>query len=174
MSYSGYEGWPSSSRWAVFNTTLGGSLLRGIPPAAAYYEDEFQDAAKCNDARRGQNNATFGTIPGGPKLFPRSNFENPKSTSFRATMDSIRAFVEDGGYNFHSVDFAPTYETAGYPGTSSAVNPALRNAVMHATGYDNTQYTPDLLYEEWKASHAQQNLQLSRSGVTRVLEVVRT
>jgi hypothetical protein len=109
--------------------------------------------------------AAFGTIPGGPtggtsngrfssRLFPRSNFENAKSTEFRATMNSIRAFVEEGGYSFHSVDFAPTYETAGYPGRVSAVNPALRNGLMHATGFDSTQYGPDLSDEDWKASHA--------------------
>lgn len=115
-----------------------------------------------------QTYADFGTIPGGPtgatssdrfgsRLFPRSNFENPKSDEYRATMKSIRAFVDEGGYNFHSVDFAPTYETAGYPGTNSAVNPHLRNAVMHATGYHTTSYTPELSDEEWKASHARHN-----------------
>jgi hypothetical protein len=110
--------------------------------------------------------ADFGTIPGGPtgsisngrfasRLFPRSNFENPNtSAAFRHTMDSIRTFVEDGGYNFHSVDFAATYETAGYPGSNSAVNPHLRDALMHATGFDSVVYNADLSDEEWKASHA--------------------
>ncbi|KAH4071961.1 hypothetical protein HBI24_061240 [Parastagonospora nodorum] len=109
--------------------------------------------------------AEFGTIPGGPtgatsnsrfssRLFPRANFEGRNSTAFRATMDSIRTFVEEGGYSFHSVDFAATYETASYPGSNSAVNPALRNAVMHATGFDNKPYTRELSDEEWKASHA--------------------
>jgi FAD/FMN-containing dehydrogenase len=112
-----------------------------------------------------QTYADFGTISGGPtggisngrfgsRLFPRSNFENSNSTAFRATMDSIRSFVEDGGYNFHSVDFAATYETAGYPGSNSAVNPHLRDAVMHATGFDSTSYNASLSDEEWKASHA--------------------
>jgi hypothetical protein len=109
--------------------------------------------------------ADFGTIPGGPtggigsgrfgsRLFPRSNFVDPASPEYRAMMDSIRAFVEEGGYRFHSVDFAPTYETAGYPGSNSAVNMHLRNAVMHATGFDTTSYSRGLSDEEWKASHA--------------------
>jgi hypothetical protein len=117
--------------------------------------------------------ADFGTIPGGPtggtsngrfgsRLFPRSNFESSESTAFRATMDSIRSFVEEGGYNFHSVDFAATYETAGYPGSNSAVNPHLRNAVMHATGFDTTSYTADLSDEQWKSSHARLNSYLQK------------
>ncbi|KAH7346121.1 FAD/FMN-containing isoamyl alcohol oxidase-like protein MreA [Pyrenochaeta sp. MPI-SDFR-AT-0127] len=112
--------------------------------------------------------AEFGTIPGGPsgstssgrfgsRLIPRSNFEDPKSKSFLETMSSIRSFAEEGGYNFHSVDFAPTYETAGYPGYTSAVSPHLRNAAMHMTGFDNTRYTPELTDEEWKASYARLN-----------------
>ncbi|KAF1842116.1 FAD/FMN-containing isoamyl alcohol oxidase-like protein MreA [Cucurbitaria berberidis CBS 394.84] len=109
--------------------------------------------------------ADYGSPPGGPsgatssgrfgsRLIPRSNLENPKSETFLATIASIRSFVEEGGYSHHSVDYSPSYETAGYPGSNSAVSPHLRNAVMHMTGYDTTQYTPDLTDEEWKASHA--------------------
>ncbi|KAH9871902.1 hypothetical protein J1614_006160 [Plenodomus biglobosus] len=109
--------------------------------------------------------ADFGTIPGGPtggtssirfgsRLVPRSNLEDTNSEKFINTMLSIRSFVEEGGYNFHSVDYAPTYETAGYPGAESAVSPHLRNAVMHMTGFDTTQYGPELADEQWKASHA--------------------
>lgn len=112
--------------------------------------------------------ADFGTIPSGPtgatssgrfgsRLIPRSNFEDPKSKAFLKTIASIRSFVEEGGYNFHSVDYAPTIETAGYPGSNSAVSEYMRNTVMHMTGYDNTQYTPDLTDEEWKSSHARLN-----------------
>jgi len=112
-----------------------------------------------------QTYADFGTVPGGPyggagagrfasRLFPRSNFEDIDSEEFRATMSSIRSFVEDGGYRFHSVNFAPTYETAGYPGSDSAVNPALRNAVMHATGFDTASYGPAMADEQWKSAHA--------------------
>jgi hypothetical protein len=117
--------------------------------------------------------ADFGTIPGGPRggtsngrfssrLFPRSNFEDPESPKYRATMAAIRTFVEEGGYSFHSVDFAPTYETAGYPGSDSAVNPHLRSSVMHATGFDSTQYSRDLSDEDWKASHARHEFYIQK------------
>jgi hypothetical protein len=58
-NYPGYDGWPSSTRWSAFNDSLGGSLLRGIPPAAACYEGEYKDTAKCNAVRRSQNDALF-------------------------------------------------------------------------------------------------------------------
>lgn len=110
--------------------------------------------------------AAFGTLPGGPnggtnnggrfgsRLFPGTNFKDPSSPAFNATIASIRQFVEEGGYSFHSVDFAPSLETAGYPGSDSAVNPHLRTAMMHATGFDSSQYTRDLSAEKWESSHA--------------------
>lgn len=112
--------------------------------------------------------SAFGTPPGGPsggtnngrfgsRLMPRSNFENSTSEAFTKMIAAIRSFVEDGGYRFHSVDFAPTYETAGYPGSNSAVSPHLRNAMAHMTGFDTTQYNPSLSDEDWKASHARLN-----------------
>jgi hypothetical protein len=58
-SFPGYEGWPSAARWSAFNASLGGALLRGIPPAAACYEGEFKDASKCNVVRSGQFSALF-------------------------------------------------------------------------------------------------------------------
>lgn len=76
------------------------------------------------------------------RLFPRSNFVDPLSTEFNATMAAIRSWVEDGGYSFHSVDYHPSTETAGYPGTNSAVNPHFRTAIMHATGFDTGSYGP--------------------------------
>lgn len=112
--------------------------------------------------------AKFGTQPGGPsggtsnsrlvsRLVPRSNLADPTSQTFNTTMAAIRSFVEDGGYSFHSVDYAPTYETAGYPGSDSAVSPHLRNAVMHMTGFDSRQYDASLSDELWKSSHARLN-----------------
>jgi hypothetical protein len=107
--------------------------------------------------------ADFGSVPpsGGiqnsrlvSRLVPRSNFEDPKSQLFNDTMAAIRSFVEEGGYSFHSVDYAPTRETAGYPGSESAVSPHLRNAVMHMTGWDNIQYNADLSDDVWRSSHA--------------------
>jgi hypothetical protein len=58
-TFPGYEGWPSVERWRAFNTTLGGSLIRGVPPAAACYDGEFRDAARCTTVRRGFNDALF-------------------------------------------------------------------------------------------------------------------
>lgn len=74
------------------------------------------------------------------RLFPRSNFMDPLSAEFNTTMNAIRYWVEDGGYSFHSVDYHPSEETAGYPGTNSATNPHLRTAIMHATGFDTGSY----------------------------------
>jgi hypothetical protein len=110
--------------------------------------------------------ADFGTAPpsGGvqntrlvSRLVPRFNFEDPTSQVFNDTMAAIRSYVEEGGYSFHSVDYAATRETAGYPGSSSAVSPHLRNAVMHMTGLDTRQYNADLPDEVWKSSHARLN-----------------
>lgn len=58
-TFPGYEGWPSVERWTAFNATLGGSLIRGIPPAAACYDGEFRDSARCSVVRRGFNDALF-------------------------------------------------------------------------------------------------------------------
>lgn len=84
----------------------------------------------------------------GSRLFPRSNFVDTSSAEFNATMDAIRSWVEEGGYNFHSVDYTPTLEKAGYPGADSAANPHLRTAIMHATGFDTGSYGPDSTPEQ--------------------------
>lgn len=91
------------------------------------------------------------------RLFPRSIFEDPASPEFVRAMDSIRNFVEEGHYSFHSVDYHPSYATAGYPGTDSAVNPHLRNAIMHATGFDTGSYGPERTPKEMIESHARLN-----------------
>lgn len=93
----------------------------------------------------------------GSRLFPRENFEDTESEAFKKTMAAVRAFVEEGGYNFHSVDYAATYKTAGWPGVDSAVNPHLRKAVMHATGYDKNPYGPEQSPAEQIANHARLN-----------------
>lgn len=51
------------------------------------------------------------------------SFENP--SRFVATQRAIRNTVE-AGYMFHGINMAPTLDVAGYPGRSSAVNPAFR------------------------------------------------
>jgi hypothetical protein len=58
-SYPGYDGWPSSERWTALNTSLGGALLSGIPPAAACYEGKYKNTVRCNVVRSGQYNAVF-------------------------------------------------------------------------------------------------------------------
>jgi hypothetical protein len=40
--------WPSTEEWERFNRTLGGALLKPIPPGAACYQGPHQDADKCN------------------------------------------------------------------------------------------------------------------------------
>lgn len=85
------------------------------------------------------NNRRFGS-----RLIPRKNFLDRNSEVFKKTIAAIRSFVEDGHYDFHSVDFTPTYELAGWPGKDSAVSPHLRAAMMHATGYDTASYGPEI------------------------------
>jgi hypothetical protein len=61
-NYPGYDGWPLSSQWNALNVSLGGGLLRGIPPAAACYAGEYQDTSKCANVRRRQNDALFAYV----------------------------------------------------------------------------------------------------------------
>jgi FAD binding domain/Berberine and berberine like len=83
-------------------------------------------------ARRGQ-----GDSPGGSKfasrLFPRKNWEN--DTLFDSTMLAIREVVASG-YTFHGIIIQPSDDVVGYPGRG-AINPAFREAVMHADIFDN-------------------------------------
>lgn len=57
------ETWPSSGRWNAFNASLGGALIKSVPPAAACYTGEYQDAAKCAEVRRGERNAVWAQVP---------------------------------------------------------------------------------------------------------------
>lgn len=91
------------------------------------------------------------------RLFPRSLFEDASSPEFTKAMAAIRTWGEEGFYSFHSVDYYPSYDTAGYPGTDSAVNPHLRTAIMHATGFDTGSYGPERTAEQMIASHARLN-----------------
>ena len=58
-NYPGYDGWPSSTQWSALNVSLGGTLLKGIPPAAACYQGEYKDATKCANVKRRQSDALF-------------------------------------------------------------------------------------------------------------------
>jgi hypothetical protein len=61
-TFPGYEGWPLAGRWSALNTSLGGALLRALPPAAACYEGEFRDESRCDVVRRGQGNVLFAWV----------------------------------------------------------------------------------------------------------------
>ena len=58
-TFPGDSNWPLSERWSAFNTSLGGALVKGVPPAAACYEGEYEDAAKCDAARQGSRSSNF-------------------------------------------------------------------------------------------------------------------
>jgi len=51
--------WPSQARWDALNTSLGGALIKGVPPASSCYPGAGFDEAKCAAVRRGFSQATF-------------------------------------------------------------------------------------------------------------------
>ena len=61
-NYPGYAGWPSTIQWNALNVSLGGTLLKGVPPAAACYEGEYKDTTKCANVRRRQSDALFAYV----------------------------------------------------------------------------------------------------------------
>ncbi|KAH6615985.1 hypothetical protein B0J18DRAFT_451925 [Chaetomium sp. MPI-SDFR-AT-0129] len=77
------------------------------------------------------------------RLFP-SSLWNTNTTASREKWTTlwetegkgIRAGVEEGGYVFHGIGYAPTREVAGWPGRDSAVNPAWRGAWLHGSLMD--------------------------------------
>ncbi|KAF2683964.1 FAD-binding domain-containing protein [Lentithecium fluviatile CBS 122367] len=66
------------------------------------------------------------------RLWPRTNFDTP--SALQTSHLAIRSFVEDGGYDFHGMNYAPTLAVSGNP--DNAVHPAFRTTVMHAQGYE--------------------------------------
>ncbi|KAI2628458.1 FAD-binding domain-containing protein [Hypoxylon sp. NC1633] len=46
-AYPGTTDWPLEQDWSRLNSSLGGALVRGIPPAAVCYDGPFKDAAAC-------------------------------------------------------------------------------------------------------------------------------
>jgi hypothetical protein len=68
------------------------------------------------------------------RLWPRANFETPEA------LDEMNAAIRDaistsgGGYTFHGMNYGPSLEVSGHP--DNAVNPAFRNTLMHAQGYE--------------------------------------
>jgi hypothetical protein len=58
-TYPGDADWPSDERWSVFNSSLGGALVKGIPPAAACYQGFYYDEARCKVVRARQTSSRF-------------------------------------------------------------------------------------------------------------------
>ncbi|KAJ4305457.1 hypothetical protein N0V90_000988 [Kalmusia sp. IMI 367209] len=178
-------GWNTLSTQAsnpIFNQTARTFSFTGQVIVPGMTANEFIDfvapiTKELGDVGVDVSNATIGTWesypsysfrPNGPgenvgngrfasRLFPRSLFVDPKSKEFIKVMAAIRSFVEEGGYSFHSVDYHPSLATAGYPGTDSGVNPHLRTAIMHATGFDTGSYGPERTPDEMIKSHARLN-----------------
>lgn len=67
------------------------------------------------------------------RFFQRSNYDN--ADSLQEMHLAIRDFVEKGGYDLHGINYSPTMEVSGNP--DNAVNPAFRDTIMHAEGYDS-------------------------------------
>jgi len=44
----GDEGWPTEEEWAAFNTSLGGKLLKPVPPGAACYRGPYFNQTQCD------------------------------------------------------------------------------------------------------------------------------
>ena len=57
--WPGDADWPSQARWDAFNTSLGGALIKGIPPASYCYPGDGFNEAKCAAVRRGFSQAVF-------------------------------------------------------------------------------------------------------------------
>ncbi|KAK3347034.1 hypothetical protein B0T25DRAFT_584102 [Lasiosphaeria hispida] len=70
------------------------------------------------------------------RLLPRRNWDD--DALYEATWDAIQHGIEEGGYTFHGIAYAPTAKVAGPIGADSAVNPAWRSAALHAS-YMETQ-----------------------------------
>ena len=58
-TYPGDADWPSDERWSAFNSSLGGALVKGIPPAAACYQGPYYDEARCGVVRARQASSRF-------------------------------------------------------------------------------------------------------------------
>lgn len=68
------------------------------------------------------------------RLMPRSVWDSP--IGFSQAMSAMRKVCE-GGYQVHGTHMGPSLAVAGYPGNTSSVNPAFREAVMHLVVYDS-------------------------------------
>lgn len=62
-TYASDANWPTGERWNAFNSSLGGALIKGIPPAAACYEGPYQNPAKCETIRATEGSTNFVYVP---------------------------------------------------------------------------------------------------------------
>ncbi|KAK0648172.1 hypothetical protein B0T16DRAFT_435653 [Cercophora newfieldiana] len=63
------------------------------------------------------------------RLIPHDNFAT--DAIFNRTFAAMRSITEQGGLTLHGLSIGPSAKAAGYPGTTAAVNPALRENVLH-------------------------------------------
>lgn len=45
--YPGTPNWPLGEEWSRLNSSLGGALIKGVPPAAVCYDGPYKDEAAC-------------------------------------------------------------------------------------------------------------------------------
>ncbi|KAI0886801.1 FAD-binding domain-containing protein [Annulohypoxylon maeteangense] len=90
----------------------------------------------------GSRGVGIGPAPGNTRyrsrLLPRANWEN--DTLWNATISAIRTATSggfDNDFYFHATLTSPTLSVAGWPGNTSAVNPAWRSNRMHAMLMDS-------------------------------------
>ncbi|KAK3991448.1 hypothetical protein QBC44DRAFT_392928 [Cladorrhinum sp. PSN332] len=80
------------------------------------------------------------------RLIPRSNWDN--TTILSQTTTAIRKVVAESGYSVRTRAYAPTLKAAGNH-AAQAVNPAMRNMILHTTVFapnaDVTLLAPELL-----------------------------
>ena len=58
-TYASDSNWPTVERWNTFNSSLGGALLKGIPPAAACYEGPYYNPTKCATVKASYRSTNF-------------------------------------------------------------------------------------------------------------------
>lgn len=57
--WPGDADWPSETRWNALNSSLGGALIKGVPPASYCYPGEGFNEARCAAARRSFSSIVF-------------------------------------------------------------------------------------------------------------------
>ncbi|KAI1452168.1 FAD-binding domain-containing protein [Annulohypoxylon moriforme] len=143
--------YPGANQTFRFTTS---SSFPGFTPAAAFafMQPLYDTLANLNinatnptirsSNLYGSRGIGIGPAPGNTRyrsrLLPRSNWEN--DTLWNATISAIRTATEAGFENdfyFHGTLTSPTLSVAGWPGNTSAINPAWRENRMHAMLMDS-------------------------------------